>query len=90
MAPVDNWKGHIRALIYGVQFEADPLDGADRVLQQVVQGRALGATPAQYLASIGTALAGAAPLADLIPQGHSEETIRQFLRELERRIEGIV
>ncbi len=84
------WEGHIRAVLYGVQFEKNPLDGLDRVMQQVAQAGALSARPEQYLASIQTALAGETPLAELIPQPHSEETVRQYLRALERRIQSIV
>jgi hypothetical protein len=89
MATLDPWTAHIRALIYGVQFERNPLDGVDWVLRQVVQAGALSATPDQYLSSIRKALAGETLPADLIPQGHSEETIRRYLRELEHRIQAI-
>ena len=34
---VDPWAGHIRAVLYGIQFERDPLDGIDRILEQVVR-----------------------------------------------------
>jgi hypothetical protein len=84
------WTPHICALIYGVQFDTNPLDGVNRVLQQVVQAGALSATPNQYLQSIRKALASKTKLAELIPQGHSEETIRLFLKELEQRIQAIV
>jgi hypothetical protein len=90
MATVDPWAGHIRALIYGVQFEPNPLDGIDWVLRQVVLAGALSATPDQYLLSIRKALASETLLSELIPQGHSEETIRRYLRELEHRIQAIV
>ena len=80
------WAGHIRAVLYGIQFEKDPLDGVDHVLEQVVRGGALSSTPEQYLASIRTALASDVSLAELIPQPHSEATIRRYLTELERRI----
>jgi hypothetical protein len=84
------WEGHIRAVLYGVQFEKNPLDGLDRVMQQVVLAGALSAPPERYLASIQTALAGETPLAELIPQPHSEETVRRYLRALEHRIQSIV
>ena len=86
----DNWKGHICAVLYGIQFDDDPLGGVDRILDQVVCAGALSATPAQYLASIRTALASETSLAELIPQKHSEATIRKYLRELERRIQAFV
>jgi hypothetical protein len=84
------WEGLIRAVLYGVQFEKDPIDGIDHVMHQVVLGGALGATPKQYLESIQTALASKTSLADLLPQPHSEETVRRYLAELERRIQEIV
>ncbi len=84
------WAGHIRAVLYGIQFEPDPLDGIDRILEQVVRGGALGATPMQYLESIQSALASGKPLAGLLPQPHSEETIRRYLRELANRIQAII
>ena len=87
---MNTWKGHIRAVLYGVQFEKNPLDGLDRVMQRVVQAGALAAPPERYLASIQTALAGETPLAELIPQPHSEETVRRYLRALEHRIQSIV
>lgn len=89
MATSEAWTAHIRALIYGIQFDKNPLDGVDRILRDVVLAGALSATPAQYLASIQRALAGNTPLAGLIPQGHSEEVIREFLAEMERRIQDL-
>jgi hypothetical protein len=86
----DSWTGHIRAVLYGIQFERNPLDGIDRILEQVVRGGALGATPKQYLESIQSALASGRPLAELLPQGHSEETIRRYLTELAHRIQAVV
>jgi hypothetical protein len=90
MPATDAWKGHIRAVLYGIQFETNPLDGVDRIIRQVVTAGALSATPAQYLASIRIALASQTSLAALIPQPHSEEVIRNYLLELERRTQAIV
>lgn len=84
----DAWAGHIRAVLYGIQFEKNPLDGVDWVMQQVVLAGALQSTPRQYLESIQTALASQRPLAELLPQPHSEETIRLYLTELEHRIQA--
>lgn len=86
----DPWARHIRAVLYGIQFDKNPLDGVDRIMEQVVLGGALQSTPRQYLESIQTALASQIPLAELLPQPHSEETIRRYLTELEHRIQAIV
>jgi hypothetical protein len=88
--PTEPWEGHIRAVLYGVQFEKNPLNGIDHVIQQVVLSGALHSTPKQYLESIRSALASHASLAELLPQPHPEETVRRYLAELERRIQAIV
>lgn len=75
----NSWDGCIRALLYPVQFERDPLDGVDRVLEVVVRNRVLGLTPAQYLELTRAALASDAELATLIPQPHAEPVVRRAL-----------
>jgi hypothetical protein len=82
----DPWDGSIRALLYPVQFERDPLDGIDRVMEEVVQKRALGLAPADYLALVRAALASDAGLASLLPQPHPEAVVRRYLGEVERRL----
>ena len=79
-------KNLLRGLIYPIQFESNPLNGIDRVLRQIVQARALDATPREYSASMKTALASKEKLAALIPQNHSEETVRAYLAALEKRV----
>ena len=86
----DDWKPYVRALIYPIQFDPDPIQGIDRVLEFVVQRGALGASTARYLASVRKALASRSHLAKLIPQDHPEATIRQFLLELEHRLTAMV
>ena len=71
--------GLIRGLIYPVQFDDDPRTGIDRVMQLVVERRAMDAEPAAYLAAVREALASDDALADLIPQEHSEAVIRTYL-----------
>jgi hypothetical protein len=82
----DAFKGRIRALIYPVQFERNPVDGLDRVLEVVVDRRALGASREDYAAAVDAALASDEPLSRLIPQPHSEAVIRAFLAELRTRL----
>jgi hypothetical protein len=79
-------KGLISALIYPIQFENDPLDGVDRVLEVVVGARALDATPEQYARAVQAALHSDESLALLIPQPHPESVIRTYLAEVERRL----
>ena len=79
-------KGLIRALIYPVQFERDPVDGIDHALEVIVRARALDKSPEEYAAAVRAALRSDERLALLIPQGHSESVIRTYLAELEKRL----
>jgi hypothetical protein len=79
-------KGLIRGLIYPVQFDPDPVDGVDRVLELVVYRRALDAGPDEYSAAIAAALQSDEQLAPLIPQPHSEPVIRAYLTALQQRL----
>lgn len=81
--PLDrDFKGFISGLLYPIQFERDPADGIDRVLEMVVDRRAMNGTPEEYAAAVDAALQSDEQLAKLIPQPHSEAVIRAFLTAL--------
>jgi len=82
-------KSLIRALIYPIQFDRNPVDGVERVLKLVVDAGALGATPPEYLASTKAALASSEKLSKLIPQEHSEKVIRRYLMKIQQRLSSI-
>lgn len=82
-------KSLLRVLIYPVQFDRDPKDGVERVLEQVVNARACGATPGEFLAAIRAALQSPDKLSDLIPIQHDETAIRSFLGAIEDRMPGL-
>jgi hypothetical protein len=79
--------GLIRALMYPVQFDENPLEAVDRVIGTVIRARFLDASPEEYRAGIREALTSADRLSDLIPQDHSDQVIRRYLAEVARRIE---
>jgi hypothetical protein len=83
----DRAKGLIRALIYVVQFDESPIDSIDRVFERVIVGRAMHASPEEYLAAIDSALKSTEQLSQLIPQDHPEVVIRSYLAGVQRRIE---
>jgi hypothetical protein len=85
-APSDDWRPAVRALLYGVQFEPDPLQAVDRTLRAVVDRGTLDLARDDYREAVVQALGSHDSLAQLIPQGHSEETVRRFLRALQRRL----
>jgi hypothetical protein len=55
-------------------------------MKVVIEKHALGVSPETYLASVRMALGSNSRLCELIPGNHSEETIRRFLAEVERRL----
>ena len=74
-----DWHPPIHALMYVVQFSDDPTQAVDHALKTVVAKRSLGRDPDEYREAVATALASDEVLSSLIPQPHSEETIRRFL-----------
>lgn len=86
MSEAETWKAHVRALIYPVQFNANPLEGIDRVIEQVVLRHALGADERQYRKSIQDALQSGTQLSALLPQDHPEGVIREYLSQLAVRL----
>lgn len=77
----------LRMLIYPVQFEADPLNGIERVVAQVVFAAHSRLSLPDVIAAIDAGLASDARLSEFIPQGHSELVIRGFLSALRVRLE---
>lgn len=78
----------LRALIYPVQFERQPVDGVDRVVSHVGKNGILKEySPAEVAAAIKRGLSSDAALADLLPQSHPEDAIRAFLSELSGRLQ---
>jgi hypothetical protein len=82
------WRPMIRRLIYGIQFELDPLEGLDRVLESVVRSDASRAGAQEYRAAITAALASGEALSQLLPHGRADGVIRAYLGELERRLKA--
>ena len=77
----------LRMLIYPVQFEANPSDGIDHVIAQVVFADHLKLSVPEVLAAIDAGLASHSKLSELIPQSHSEAVIRGFLSALRTRLQ---
>ncbi|WP_348263430.1 hypothetical protein P8935_02480 [Telmatobacter sp. DSM 110680] len=78
----------LRKLIYPIQFQADPLDGIDRVITQVVFADHTRVPRSDVIAAIDAGLASDAQLSGLIPQSHSEAVIRSFLSALRMHLEA--
>jgi hypothetical protein len=82
-----DWMPLLRAVIYVVQFDADPTLAIDRVLAQVIEPGLLSSTRQAYRVALAQALASDEALAALIPQPHSEATIRNYLALLAQRLQ---
>ena len=79
----------IRTLIYPVQFEKDPTSAVDRIAGQIEKGKVLVASPLDYFNAIRSGLESTEQLSGLIPQNHSEQVIREYLRSLNARLEAM-
>ena len=78
------------ALLYPVMYDEDLLKGADKVMETVVEARVLDGSPEQYLNALQRTLASQETLtekfANLLPRPRSEQAIREFFEEIERRL----
>jgi hypothetical protein len=79
----------LRALIYPVQFDADPLGAVDRVLSQVIKSAALDASVEEYRQAVDAGLESTGSVAELIPQPHSESEIRAYLLAMHDRLRSL-
>jgi hypothetical protein len=78
----------LRMLIYPIQFDPEPVMGIDRVLKVAVFADHLKLQVPNVIAAIDAGLASDAVLSELIPQGHSEAVIRDFLAAVRSRLES--
>ena len=79
--------GLLQVLIYPVQFEADPMDGIDRVINEIIPNmNAFSKSSEDYVNAIESALDSSDELSKLLPQPHSEKVIRRYLGEVRRRL----
>jgi imidazolonepropionase-like amidohydrolase len=92
--PKKDWGTLVFLLLYPIIFENNPMDGVERTLMVTVDTRALDATPKEYLAAVREAIKTKEKLSEkyafLLRGAFSEEVIRQYLAELERRLQEIV
>jgi hypothetical protein len=77
----------LRMLIYPIQFDPEPVNGIDRVLEHVVYAEHLKLSRTDVIAAIDVGLESQERLSELIPQRHSEAMIRGFLAALRTRME---
>jgi hypothetical protein len=77
-----DWRPAIRALLYCVQFSPDLSSAAGHAIKVVVDKRALGIERSEYHDAIAQALSSTEDLATLLPQPHSDDEIRGFLRSV--------
>jgi hypothetical protein len=79
----------MRALIFIVEQEQNPLDRVDRVLSDVVHAQ-LDGTPTEYREALDSALASNVALARLArSEYHPEPIVRRFLSEVRRRLSNV-
>ena len=77
----------IMSLLYYIQYRSNPLDYVGYVMGVAVRKHGLGATPARYADAVRRAIESDERLNAILETGHSEELLRQFLKEVLRQIE---
>jgi hypothetical protein len=75
-------------LTYPVQFEENPAHGVDRALNYVIHTKRKEISPGEFLAAIQAGLQSDECLSDLLPQKHTESSIRTYLTEMQRRLQN--
>jgi hypothetical protein len=85
--PDEQWLRDITEVVFSVQFDQQPIDGLDRLLELIIATDTLPGSPERYLAAARAALDSRVRLADLVPQPHSEGAIRKLLTALADRLE---
>jgi hypothetical protein len=87
---MERWRGVNNAVLYSVQFRAELNDAVvDRIARAVLNEPLWDLTPQQEYEALAEALQSDAQLTALIPEKHSEETYRDFLRRLLARLDEI-
>jgi len=76
----------ITEVVFSVQFDRQPIDGLDRLLELIIATDTLPGSPQRYLAAARAALDSRVRLADLAAQPHSEGAIRKLLSALADRL----
>jgi len=82
-----DWKGPVRALMYGVMFSERPQDETGRILDALLQPGTPWSKPLLESA-VSQALASKEPLRKLLTQSHSEETIRGYLAAVQQDLKS--
>jgi hypothetical protein len=77
-----DWQIAIRTLLYGVQFEANPEAGVQRVLTSLKADPDPTFTQEQFAQAITFALNAPDDLSKLLPQAQSDASVRQFLKAM--------
>jgi len=84
----ETWRSASNAVLYSVQFKRE-LDDAvvDRIARAVLKEPLWHLTPQQEYEALAEALQSDAQLTELIPDKHSEDAYRAFLRRLLARLD---
>jgi hypothetical protein len=78
--------GLLRVCLYPVLFCENPVAEVDRVVDMILKNAEIYAPPENFYLAIDAGLASSDQLSKLLPQPHSEETVRRFLAALGARL----
>ncbi len=85
----DHKKALVRALIYPVQFDAQPGESIGRVLELFAREQLPPGSPVEYLEAVDSALESPQELSKLIPQEHREDVIRSYLTQVQLALKTV-
>lgn len=74
-------------MVDAVQFERQPIDGLDRLMELIVATDVFRGAPEAYHSSVREALRSTELIAELLPQPHTEGALRKLLVALEVRLD---
>ena len=86
----EQWRGVTNVVLYSVQFDrelGDPVAAQDGAV--LARKHAVGLTPQAAYDALAQASRSAAPLTGDIPQSHSDQEFREFLRRLLGRLDTL-
>ncbi|MBI3899002.1 MAG: hypothetical protein HY308_12005 [Gammaproteobacteria bacterium] len=83
---MEDWKFIIVGLEYLLQFQKQPMEYVDIMCDAIIQKRGMSFSVPETLAALSDVKKADVDIATLLPQPHSEATLREFFAALEAKL----
>jgi hypothetical protein len=87
---MNDWKHIIIGLEYLIQFKKRPLDHLEVMCDAIIEQRGLRFSPEDVVYALSEMKRSNLDLSTLLPQPHSDATLREFFNALEVRLNEIL